>query len=75
MFESTSSVETLERVARPYKIKPLRVLDGVSSPSFIWGTKFLNAACVDRICNDVNMDCLAAKNAASFFRNGVATWK
>lgn len=75
MFKEVRAMASIERKKPVYHPAPLRNLHGSEAPDFILGTRFLNAACVDRIGNDVSLDLLSAKNTASFFRDGVATWK
>lgn len=75
IFKDTSKMVSLERAKRPYYPAPIRNISGAGSPGFILGTRFLNAACIDRVANDPNLDVLSARNTASFFRDGVATWK
>lgn len=75
LFKNVRSVVSLERPKRTYKPTPLRNLHGSEAPEFVLGTRLLNAACVDRVANDPSLDVLSARNVASFFRDGVATWK
>lgn len=75
VFQGATDIVSIERRPRRYHPAPIRNLDGVGAPSFILGTRFMNAACVDRIANDPNLDILSARNTASFFRDGVANWK
>lgn len=75
VFKDVKNAVSLERRKRVYYPAPIRNLHGTGAPDFILGTRFLNAACVDRVGNDVNLDLLSARNTASFFRDGVATWK
>lgn len=74
LFEEIEEVVWVERERRCYGPEALNV-DGAAAPSLVLGTRFINASCVDRIANDVNLDCLSARNTASLFRDGVAAWK
>lgn len=74
VFTRVDDVVWLERPPRRYNSAPLRNVSGAAAPSLILNTRFINVATVDRVCNDVNIDCLSARNAASLFRKGVATW-
>lgn len=75
VFEEIQKVQSIVRPTRPYELVPLREVNGRMAPTLILGTRFLNLAAVDRIANDVSLDVLAARNAGSFFRNGVVSWK
>ncbi|PXF48908.1 hypothetical protein BWQ96_01250 [Gracilariopsis chorda] len=75
LFQSVQSIISYDNPQRPYGCAALEELDGSHAPTFILGTRFLNAACVDRVANDFNLDCLSAMNTASFFKEGVAIWK
>lgn len=74
VFTRVYDVIWFERPPRRYASAPLRNVSGAAAPSLILNTRFLNVATIDRVCNDVNTDCLSARNAASLFRRGVATW-
>lgn len=75
LFNNVDEIVSLQRTPRRYPSAPCRNIHGTSTPDLILNTRFLNVAAIDCICNDVNIDCLAARNAASLFRRGVATWK
>eukprot|EP00737_Agarophyton_chilense_P001841 gb/GEZJ01002082.1/.p1 GENE.gb/GEZJ01002082.1/~~gb/GEZJ01002082.1/.p1 ORF type:complete len:551 (+),score=54.55 gb/GEZJ01002082.1/:147-1799(+) len=75
LFTSVESIFVYEHPKRPYSCAPLPELNDSHAPSLILGNRFLNAACVDRVANDINLDCLSAINVASFFDDEVATWK
>ncbi|KAI0561302.1 hypothetical protein FGB62_87g088 [Gracilaria domingensis] len=75
LFSSVENIVAYQNPQRPYNCTTLVDLNGPQAPSFILGTRFLNAACVDRVANDINIDCLSAINTASFFNDKVATWK
>eukprot|EP00178_Gracilaria_changii_P021177 TRINITY_DN63057_c0_g1_i1.p1 TRINITY_DN63057_c0_g1~~TRINITY_DN63057_c0_g1_i1.p1 ORF type:complete len:550 (+),score=63.88 TRINITY_DN63057_c0_g1_i1:389-2038(+) len=75
LFTEVESIVAYDIPKRPYTCTSLAEPNGAEAPSFILGTRFLNAACIDRIANDINLDCLSAMNAASFFNDDVATWK
>lgn len=75
LFSHVEDVVFLKAGPRAYDCAPLHSVNGAQAPGLVLGTRFLNAACIDRVGNDVNLDCLAARNAASFFRHGAATWK
>lgn len=75
VFKDASKMISFERTRRPYYPAPIRNINGAGSPGFVLGTRFLNAACIDRVANDPSLDVLSARNAGSLFRDGVATWK
>lgn len=75
LFKSVTETNAMQRSERRYSCTPLRETGGGSVPDVIISKRFINAAAIDRIANDVNADCLAARNAASFFKHGVITWK
>lgn len=75
LFEDFEGSAVVERPARAYSASPLRNLKGSGAPGLIIGRRFVNVAAIDRVCNDVNMDCIAARNAASFFLTDAVTWR
>ena len=75
LFESVEKIVSFEQAPRYGCSTPITHEHGDDVPTFVLGTRFLNAACTDRIANDINLDVLSAKNTASFFRNVVADWK
>lgn len=75
IFDNVTETISYERPSRRYSTSPLRNLHGVSAPDLILARRFVNVAAIDRVCSDINMECIAAKNAASLFRTGVITWK
>lgn len=75
VFTKVHDVVWLQRPPRRYPCAPLRNVSGPAAPDLILNTRFINVAAIDRVCNDVNVDCLSARNAASLFRKGVVVWK
>lgn len=75
VFEEGAEVVCVQREGRKYFPQVVDDAYGDGVPEFIVAKRFLNAACVDRVACDVNLDCISARNTASFFREGVITWK
>lgn len=75
MFTDVKDFVATKRPTRKYHISPLTKVNGNTVPNVILGRKFINVAAVDRVCSDVNIECAAARNAASLLRTGVAEWR
>lgn len=75
MFTDVKNFVATERPTRKYHISPLTKVNGNTVPNVILARKFINVAAVDRVCSDVNIECAAARNAASLLRAGVAEWR
>jgi len=75
MFENVEKVISWERKQCNHVCTPLRDINGGDIPAFILGKRIINAAAIDRVGNHVEIDCMAARNTASFFKPGFVTWK
>lgn len=75
LFTKVLDITHWEHTQRRYSCTAIPHLNGAQAPSFILASRLLNAACVDRVANDINIDCLSARNTASFSKEGVAAWK
>lgn len=74
LFDSVDHIKSWERSPGRYIASPIRTRDGPDVPAIVIASRFLNAAAIDRIGDHVELDCLAARNAASFFKEGVVKW-
>lgn len=75
LFESIEKSVSFERSPPKYPLLPLSKSNLSSEPNIILARRFINVAAIDRVCSDINMECIAARNAASLLRDGVVTWK
>lgn len=75
LFEDTTEIISWKHAPRRYSAGPIRNLNGNEPPTFILGTRFLNASCTDRVSNHVEIDALSAHNVGSFFKEGIVNWK
>lgn len=75
LFDNVKRSVVIDRPIRKYPVSPLRNVNGPLCPDLILGRRFVNVAAIDRVCNDVNLDCIAARNAASLFRADAVNWK
>lgn len=76
LFERVQMISSQPRKPHPYTTSPLTNPSGPDVPGIVLATRFLYAAATDRVANHVEVDCMAARNVGSFFRDdGVITWK
>ncbi len=75
LFKKVERALVVNRHQRQYVATPIRDLNGGETPAIILGRRIINAAAVDRVANHVEVDCLAARNAASLLKPGQITWK